>query len=94
MIAVEDQGVGLSPRAARKVFDRFYQVDQRLSRSHGGCGLGLSIVRFIIEAHGGVATVESRLGEGSRFALSLPAIDPLSGVAPGATVETQEVGCP
>jgi signal transduction histidine kinase len=73
VIEVQDNGVGLSTRAARKVFERFYQVDQRLSRTQGGCGLGLSIVRFIVEAHGGTATVESAPGEGSRFALTLPA---------------------
>lgn len=71
-ISVEDNGIGLSPRASRRVFDRFYQVDQRLARTQGGCGLGLSIVRYIVEAHGGRASVESQLGKGSRFTLSLP----------------------
>jgi signal transduction histidine kinase len=72
VIEVRDNGVGLSPRAARKVFERFYQVDQQLSRAQGGCGLGLSIVKYIVEAHGGSAAVESRLGEGSMFTLKLP----------------------
>jgi len=71
-IVVEDNGIGLSPRAARRVFDRFFQVDQRLSRTQGGCGLGLAIVRFIVEAHGGRVTVESRLGTGSKFTVTLP----------------------
>jgi signal transduction histidine kinase len=71
--SVTDNGLGLSPRAVRKVFDRFYQVDQHLSRSHDGCGLGLSIVKYIVEAHGGQVSVESRLGEGSTFTISLPA---------------------
>jgi signal transduction histidine kinase len=57
----------------RKVFDRFYQVDQHLSRSHDGCGLGLSIVKYIVEAHGGKVAVESRPGAGSKFTVSLPA---------------------
>jgi signal transduction histidine kinase len=73
MIEVHDNGAGLSPRATRRVFERFYQVDQRLSRTQGGCGLGLSIVRFIVEAHGGTATVESAPGEGCRFVITLPA---------------------
>jgi signal transduction histidine kinase len=73
VIAVADNGIGLSPRALRKVFDRFYQVDQRLSRAHGGCGLGLSIVKYFVEAHGGQVTAESRLREGSVFTVSLPA---------------------
>jgi signal transduction histidine kinase len=73
-IEVEDHGVGLAPRAARRVFERFYQVDQQLSRSQGGCGLGLSIVKYIIEAQGGAASVSSRIDEGSIFTLSLPAL--------------------
>jgi signal transduction histidine kinase len=72
-IAVADNGIGLSPRALRRVFDRFYQVDQRLSRSHGGCGLGLSIVKYFVEAHGGQVTAESRPDEGTKFIVSLPA---------------------
>lgn len=71
-ISVEDNGVGLTPRAARRVFERFYQVDQRLSRTQGGCGLGLSIVRYIVEAHGGRVSVASQPGHGSTFTLSLP----------------------
>ncbi len=71
-VTVADNGLGLSPRAVRRVFDRFYQVDQHLSRSHDGCGLGLSIVKYIVEAHGGEITVESRLGAGTTFTVSLP----------------------
>jgi signal transduction histidine kinase len=70
---VEDNGIGLTRRAARKVFERFYQVDRRLSRSTGGCGLGLSIVQFIVTAHGGAVKVDSQPGRGSRFTISIPA---------------------
>ena len=72
-LAVDDAGIGLSPRSQRRIFNRFYQVDRRLSRSSGGCGLGLNIVRSIAAAHGGTVRVESRLGEGSTFIISLPA---------------------
>jgi signal transduction histidine kinase len=72
-VSVSDNGIGLSPRAARRVFDRFYQVDQRLSRSQGGCGLGLAIVRFIVEAHGVTVTVESLVGAGSKYTVTHPA---------------------
>ena len=72
---VQDNGVGLSRRAARKVFDRFYQVDQSLSRRAGGCGLGLSIVRFIVAAHGGSVSVSSQPGRGSTFTVSLAAAE-------------------
>jgi signal transduction histidine kinase len=71
--AVKDNGIGLSPRDTKRIFKRFYQVDQRLSRSGGGCGLGLSIVKFIVSAHHGVVRVESQPGRGSTFTISLPA---------------------
>lgn len=71
--AVSDNGIGMSRRAARKVFNQFYQVDQTLSRKTGGCGLGLSIVKFIVEAHGGSVQVESRPGVGSTFTVRIPA---------------------
>jgi signal transduction histidine kinase len=74
-LEVQDNGVGLSRRAAKRVFDPFFQVDQRLSRHTGGCGLGLSIVRFIVKAHGGSVDVTSRPGHGSTFAATLPAHD-------------------
>ena len=70
---VQDNGIGLSRRATKKVFDRFYQVDQRLSRSGSGVGLGLSIVKFIVDGHGGQMTVTSQLGQGSTFTVKLPA---------------------
>ncbi len=71
--AIQDNGVGLSPRDTRRIFKRFYQVDQRLSRTGGGCGLGLSIVKFIVSAHHGDVRVESQLGKGSTFVVTLPA---------------------
>jgi signal transduction histidine kinase len=72
LFSVEDNGIGLSPRDTRRIFKRFFQVDQRLSRSGGGCGLGLSIVKFIVTAHHGSVRVESRPGRGSTFTISLP----------------------
>jgi signal transduction histidine kinase len=69
---VRDNGLGLSRRAMRRVFDRFYQVDQSLSRRAGGCGLGLSIVQFIVKAHGGAIDVQSQPGRGSTFTVKLP----------------------
>jgi signal transduction histidine kinase len=74
-LEVQDNGIGLSRRAAKKVFGRFYQVDHRLARQTGGCGLGLSIVQFIVTAHGGSVSVSSQPGRGSTFTVTLPACE-------------------
>jgi signal transduction histidine kinase len=71
--SVEDNGVGLSKQEQGHVFDRFYQADQRVARVVGGCGLGLSIVSSIVEAHGGRVGVASEPGKGSIFTIEIPA---------------------
>jgi signal transduction histidine kinase len=72
VFAVEDNGIGIAAREQKKIFRRFYQVDRRLARETGGCGLGLSIVESIVRAHGGTVRVTSRPGAGSTFSLWLP----------------------
>jgi len=72
VFAVEDNGIGIAPRERKKIFRRFYQVDRRLARETGGCGLGLSIVEFIVRAHGGSIEVESQPGRGSTFSVAVP----------------------
>jgi len=72
-IEVEDHGVGIAKRDRKRVFDRFYRVDNLLTRQTEGSGLGLSISRRIIEAHGGKLTLKSELGKGSTFTIHLPA---------------------
>jgi signal transduction histidine kinase len=72
VFAVEDNGIGISPREQKRIFRRFYQVDSRLAREAGGCGLGLSIVESIVKAHGGSVRVASQLGSGTTFTVSLP----------------------
>ena len=71
--SVQDNGVGIAPRETKCIFQSFYQVDQRLSRRGGGCGLGLSIVQSIVSAHDGHVSVGSEPGRGSTFTISLPA---------------------
>ncbi len=72
-LEVQDNGIGFPRSAGKKIFDRFYQVDKTLSRSTGGCGLGLSIVEFIISAHSGNVSAKSQPGKGSTFTVQLPA---------------------
>jgi signal transduction histidine kinase len=71
-ISVTDNGLGLSRAERKNVFKQFYQVDQKLSRSRSGCGLGLALVRHIVEVHGGRVDIESQLGRGSTFTVSIP----------------------
>jgi GAF domain-containing protein len=75
-ISVADTGVGIPSDKLEKVFDRFYQVDGSATRRFGGAGLGLAIVRRIIEAHGGRIWVESEMGQGSSFKFTLPKMPP------------------
>jgi signal transduction histidine kinase/tetratricopeptide (TPR) repeat protein len=70
--AVSDNGIGLVRRHIRKIFDSFYQVDNTLARKAEGCGLGLSIVKFIVDAHKGKIAVESKPGKGSTFTVRIP----------------------
>jgi len=71
-IVVHDTGIGIPQAAQQHVFDRFYRVDKTRSRTLGGAGLGLSIVAWIVKAHGGSIHIESLPGKGSRFTVALP----------------------
>ena len=71
-LEVSDHGVGIPAGEQERIFERFYQVDRRLSRAQEGLGLGLSIVRSIARAHGGDVTVKSAAGGGSAFTVRLP----------------------
>lgn len=72
VFAVKDNGIGMSDVERKRAFEKFYQADQRLTRRAGGCGLGLSIVDFIVRAHRGRVAIESTPGQGSRFSVSIP----------------------
>ncbi|MDE2860693.1 MAG: ATP-binding protein [Chloroflexota bacterium] len=71
-VTVADTGPGMSAADAGRVFERFYRVDPSRARSTGGAGLGLTIARQLVEAHGGTIHVESEEGAGSRFVFELP----------------------
>jgi PAS domain S-box-containing protein len=70
---VWDEGVGIAAADQRRLFDPFVQLDASLARQHGGTGLGLSLVRQLVELHGGTVSLESAPGKGSRFTVDLPA---------------------
>ncbi len=72
--AVKDNGIGMSRRVSKRVFKRFFQADSSLSRRAEGAGLGLAIVRFIVDAHKGSISVESKAGKGSTFTIRLPVV--------------------
>lgn len=74
-ISVEDQGPGIAAEHLPRIFERFYRVDKARSRQLGGTGLGLSIVRHISLAHGGTVGVQSTVGQGSTFTITLTARD-------------------
>jgi signal transduction histidine kinase len=73
LLQVADSGIGIDSDHIGRIFERFYQVDGTSRRMHGGCGLGLALVKEIVEKHGGTVSVDSEPGEGSTFTVSLPA---------------------
>ena len=70
---MRDTGIGIPPERLNEVFEPFHQLDGSATRRHEGAGLGLALVRRIIEAHGALIRVDSTVGEGTRFEFTLPA---------------------
>ncbi len=71
-ITVRDTGIGIAPEHHARIFDRFFQVDSSKARKYEGAGLGLSIAKGIVDAHGGLIRIDSAPGKGSAFTVTLP----------------------
>jgi two-component system, OmpR family, sensor kinase len=86
VLAVSDEGPGLAPADAQRVFERFYRADLSRARAAGGTGLGLSIVASLVAAHGGRVDLTTAPGQGATFAVRLPRSGPPAPSAgPGPT---------
>ncbi len=72
LLEVVDEGIGIPPEKLERIFERFYQVDGTTKRRFGGTGLGLALVKEIVEAHGGRVSARSEVGKGSTFTVTLP----------------------
>jgi len=89
LFSVSDNGIGIPEEKISHVFEPFYQIDSSSTRKAGGMGLGLALVKKIIEAHGSVITLTSKVGQGSRFEFILKLADPSD---PDATVKEVKNG--
>jgi signal transduction histidine kinase/HAMP domain-containing protein len=89
-IEIADQGVGIPPADLPRVFERFYQVDNTATRKFGGAGMGLALVKRLVEAHGAAVEIESVEGAGTRVILLWPASPAVAAGEARAAVEEQE----
>jgi len=85
-VEVEDRGLGIPPDEQKQLFEPFWRGKEARARQIGGSGLGLALVRSIVQAHGGEVSVKSQAGQGSVFALELPAAE-----APPAAAQVGDV---
>jgi two-component system OmpR family sensor kinase len=91
-IDVTDHGPGMTADQAHRVFERFYRADQARTSTTGGNGLGLAIVRALVAAHGGIASVRTSPGRGATFRIALPLAPEAQGGLPGDDEEDDQFG--
>lgn len=89
LISVKDNGIGIPEEKLITIFDRFIQVDDSLNRQNEGSGIGLSLVKALVELHGGGIWAESKLGEGAEFIIELP-INTLDNIQDNGNMKTIE----
>jgi two-component system, sensor histidine kinase len=93
LISVQDNGVGIAAEQLPHVFEKFYQADRSLERSHFGLGLGLTLARRLVELHGGTAEARSEgLGKGSEFLITLPLRSAPASTPAAGRVATEQTG--
>lgn len=74
ILSIKDDGIGIPPEMSEMIFERFIQVDKTSTRAREGSGIGLSLVRSLVDMHGGAISVKSQQGEGSEFIVEIPVI--------------------
>src|SRR5690606_24614319 len=84
VVSVKDNGPGIPPEMRDRIFDMFTQVDRSLEKQHAGLGIGLTLVKSLVEMHQGTVWVESEIGQGSTFKFKLP----LSTTSESSQIET------
>ena len=71
-VVIEDNGIGINSEDKERMFDKFVQVDNSLTRNNEGCGIGLTIAKSFVELHKGVIKVTSEINKGTKFIIELP----------------------
>eukprot|EP00456_Euglypha_rotunda_P059200 TRINITY_DN493_c0_g3_i1.p1 TRINITY_DN493_c0_g3~~TRINITY_DN493_c0_g3_i1.p1 ORF type:complete len:1178 (-),score=284.29 TRINITY_DN493_c0_g3_i1:6361-9894(-) len=92
VVSVRDTGIGIPPQSLSTIFDMFSQVDRSFERSKGGLGIGLALVKGLVEMHGGTVGVQSVEGNGTTFTVRLPISDPVAPTKGGAEVDLETRG--
>jgi PAS domain S-box-containing protein len=85
IVSVRDTGIGIPEQSLSSIFDMFSQVDRNIERSKGGLGIGLALVKGLVEMHGGTVAADSVEGKGSTFTVRLPISEPIATSGPTAT---------